>query len=536
MSWILYDSRANTTLHIHRTHRRRRDPVHMADSDLRCQSNHDPVLTLYLKQDLHPKITKPGQRWKYPHDTSHTSALYSQRPCIPLAKTYLAALEISSRADDLTKPSIGTVLLLTPIPQFEGRVKQQKFKDLGCIMQKIRSKFFYGKIMSFELTRINCLARGAILQPFLWLLKRIPDELVEIRGLGRASKLHSTGHRLQLCEWCVIRGWLYNQRYKSTASWFEPQDSWCDLGSSKNAPGASITDLNIQDIQNFGLKKGSYLFFVETTHGRLFSSRYAHELLTNFMESQGFKVTRHYLGLETAWRAEYAQGKGGRVLGINSEMDALPGIGHGCGHNLIAIGGVGVALALKAVLQANPKIPGNIILLGTPGNASSSLDRSGSLIFGLQRKKQEVVKLFSSIEGDITKWMRALCLSHISLRQSKIDFGMIGAILRQVLGIQLQQDPRQLFSELLSNIMATGRFILGFLLLALGVVDWFSEVRTLVLPRGTDKLWPLSVVIWFFRHQGRNQCIGRSFPCIFEHIDAATADKTGSSCSWRDRG
>ncbi|KAF9525316.1 hypothetical protein CPB83DRAFT_859614 [Crepidotus variabilis] len=100
------------------------------------------------------------------------------------------------------------------------------------------------------------------------------------------------------------------------------------------------------------------------------------------MESQGFKVTRHYLGLETAWRAEYAQGKGGRVLGINSEMDALPGIGHGCGHNLIAIGGVGVALALKAVLQANPKIPGNIILLGTPAEETGGgkvilLDRGG---------------------------------------------------------------------------------------------------------------------------------------------------------------
>lgn len=84
------------------------------------------------------------------------------------------------------------------------------------------------------------------------------------------------------------------------------------------------------------------------------------------MSSHGFEVTKHYLGLQTAWRAEFTQGKGGRVIGVNAEMDALPGIGHGCGHNLIAVSGVGVALAIKAALQAH-KIPGKVILLGTPG-------------------------------------------------------------------------------------------------------------------------------------------------------------------------
>lgn len=84
------------------------------------------------------------------------------------------------------------------------------------------------------------------------------------------------------------------------------------------------------------------------------------------MSSHGFEVTKHYLGLQTAWKAEFTQGKGGRVVGINSEMDALPGIGHGCGHNLIAISGVGVALAIRAALQAH-NIPGKVILLGTPG-------------------------------------------------------------------------------------------------------------------------------------------------------------------------
>ncbi len=86
------------------------------------------------------------------------------------------------------------------------------------------------------------------------------------------------------------------------------------------------------------------------------------------MEKQGFTVTRHYLGLDTAWRAEYTQGQGGRVVGINSEMDALPGLGHACGHNLIAVAGVGVAVALKTALEARRDVAGKIVLLGTPGN------------------------------------------------------------------------------------------------------------------------------------------------------------------------
>ena len=53
------------------------------------------------------------------------------------------------------------------------------------------------------------------------------------------------------------------------------------------------------------------------------------------MSSRGFSVTRHYLDLDTAWKATFSHGSGGRVIGVNSEMDALPGIGHACGHNLV---------------------------------------------------------------------------------------------------------------------------------------------------------------------------------------------------------
>ncbi|CAE6440475.1 unnamed protein product [Rhizoctonia solani] len=101
--------------------------------------------------------------------------------------------------------------------------------------------------------------------------------------------------------------------------------------------------------------------------------KHAHDVLTQFVEKQGFQVTRHYLADQipgdTAWKAEFVipdkSGKSLSVIGFNSEMDALPGIGHACGHNLIAMVGVAAALGLKSAMEKH-NIPGRIILLGTP--------------------------------------------------------------------------------------------------------------------------------------------------------------------------
>ena len=55
-----------------------------------------------------------------------------------------------------------------------------------------------------------------------------------------------------------------------------------------------------------------------------------------------------------------------------AEMDALPGVGHACGHNLIAISGVAVACAIKKAIIIH-NIPGTVILLGTPGECFLTL-------------------------------------------------------------------------------------------------------------------------------------------------------------------
>ena len=85
-----------------------------------------------------------------------------------------------------------------------------------------------------------------------------------------------------------------------------------------------------------------------------------------------FHGDRQFLGLDTAWRAEFrfsARGVG-RIIGVNAEMDARPGIGDGCGHNLIAMVGVAVTLALGAALEKH-NVLGTVILLSTPGACST---------------------------------------------------------------------------------------------------------------------------------------------------------------------
>ena len=90
----------------------------------------------------------------------------------------------------------------------------------------------------------------------------------------------------------------------------------------------------------------------------------AHEVLTNFLEGKGFSVERSYTGLETAFRATFGSGKPN--VCVICEYDALPGIGHACGHNLIAEAGVAAGLGLKAALECSNAPKGRLTVMGTP--------------------------------------------------------------------------------------------------------------------------------------------------------------------------
>jgi amidohydrolase len=89
------------------------------------------------------------------------------------------------------------------------------------------------------------------------------------------------------------------------------------------------------------------------------------------LRRHGFSVEHPAGSLATAVRAVRAGGRGGAGprIGILAEYDALPGLGHGCGHNTMAASGVGAAIALAAVAD---ELPGEIVFFGTPAEERGS--------------------------------------------------------------------------------------------------------------------------------------------------------------------
>ena len=108
-----------------------------------------------------------------------------------------------------------------------------------------------------------------------------------------------------------------------------------------------------------------------------FEETFAHRLLTDKVEAAGLSVERHACGLDTAFISSF--GSGDTEVGILSEYDALPGIGHACGHNIIATTGLGASLALS---KLNGELPGKVRYLGTPaeesGNGKELMARQGA--------------------------------------------------------------------------------------------------------------------------------------------------------------
>jgi amidohydrolase len=92
-----------------------------------------------------------------------------------------------------------------------------------------------------------------------------------------------------------------------------------------------------------------------------FKEHHAHEVLTAILEGEGLAVERGAYGLETAFAAR--AGSGGPTIAVLCEYDALPGIGHACGHNVIATAGLGAGLAAATLAE---EVGGQVLILGTP--------------------------------------------------------------------------------------------------------------------------------------------------------------------------
>lgn len=91
------------------------------------------------------------------------------------------------------------------------------------------------------------------------------------------------------------------------------------------------------------------------------------KLQCDYLKNKGFEVKKGVVGLETAYVAKYGYGK--PVVAILSEYDALPELGHGCGHNLICTSALGAGIVVKKYLQDNPG-NGTVLVIGTPAEES----------------------------------------------------------------------------------------------------------------------------------------------------------------------
>jgi amidohydrolase len=85
--------------------------------------------------------------------------------------------------------------------------------------------------------------------------------------------------------------------------------------------------------------------------------------LTEELEYHGFRVQRNVLNIPTAFLATYDSGKPGPTIAFLAEYDALPELGHACGHHLICMMSLGAAVGLKSVLD---DIGGSVRVYGTP--------------------------------------------------------------------------------------------------------------------------------------------------------------------------
>ncbi|MGA9349453.1 MAG: M20 family metallopeptidase [Anaerolineae bacterium] len=129
-----------------------------------------------------------------------------------------------------------------------------------------------------------------------------------------------------------------------------------------------VVKLKQRVVDEVDARRDELIYISDTIHANpelAFEEFESAALLTSVLEQEGFTVQRGVAGLETAFVASYTSQNGDRpVVAVLSEYDALAGLGHACGHNIIGTASVGAALVLRPILD---QLPGTIQVIGTPG-------------------------------------------------------------------------------------------------------------------------------------------------------------------------
>ncbi|MFC1906419.1 M20 family metallopeptidase [Chloroflexota bacterium] len=131
--------------------------------------------------------------------------------------------------------------------------------------------------------------------------------------------------------------------------------------------------------------------------------------LSQYLEGSGFSTERGTCGLPTAFRASYGQGK--PTIAILAEYDALPGLGHACGHNLIATCAVGAAVASKLAID---QFGGSILVMGTPAE-----ERDGGKIIMASRGAFNNVDMVMMVHPGVHN---TATIHTLALQSLKVEF------------------------------------------------------------------------------------------------------------------
>ncbi|WP_166972586.1 M20 family metallopeptidase [Brevibacterium atlanticum] len=137
------------------------------------------------------------------------------------------------------------------------------------------------------------------------------------------------------------------------------------------APEASRTGIAAA-LEDAGDELTSLLHTIHSLAETAFVEFDSVQAIASVLEGHGIDVDTGLYGVDTTLRATTGSGHG-RTIAILAEYDALPEIGHACGHNIIATAGVGAILALHALWKQDPDaVPGTVVLLGTPAEEGHS--------------------------------------------------------------------------------------------------------------------------------------------------------------------
>jgi len=140
-----------------------------------------------------------------------------------------------------------------------------------------------------------------------------------------------------------------------------------------------------------------------------FEEHFAHKILTDYIADQKLSVERGAYDLDTAFDVSI-KGGAGPTVAVLCEYDALPGIGHACGHNIIATAGLGAGIALSSVVE---QCGGNLRLMGTPaeegGGGKIEMARKGAF------ESVDAAMMVHPADADLAR-MNAIAIQHLMVK------------------------------------------------------------------------------------------------------------------------